>query len=150
MHWNKKGVSLIVGMVILISISLTLASMIYFWVSGTITKLSPPVYCSEVSFETEIVKSNGDYFLNAINLGDIEIKGFVIKSVGGSEILKVGEVDLEVKQGMTESRRLDFVGSSGKYLIIPKVRVSEEDQETIRECDDNVGLETTSREVIAE
>ena len=146
---NKKSVSLIVGMVILISISLTLASMIYFWVSRTIAGLSPPVYCTEVSFEAEIVYLNDGYFLNVVNLGDIEIKGFLIKSISESDVKRVGEVDLDVKPGATENTNINFTNPGNKYLIVPKVIVKENDEDVIRECDDKNGFETQYREVVA-
>ena len=149
---NKKAVSLIVGMVILIAVSLTLASMIYFRVSGTIAELSPSVYCTDVSFEAEIINSNNKSFLNVVNLGDIEIKGFEVKSISEFDVKIVGEVDFDVGPGSTESAFLEFIksdSSGGRYLIVPKVIVNEDEQEVIRKCDDKNGFETQYREVVA-
>ncbi len=94
---NKKALSQIIATVLLISIGLILSIIIFTWAQSFIFSLSPPIDCNNVKFRAEI---NNDE-LNIVNIGSIEINGFVIKSQQTGEIKILEEVTLTVTPGKT-------------------------------------------------
>ncbi len=146
---NKKGLSVIIGAVLLIVIGVTMGAAIFLWSGDFISRLSPPVDCSEVGFEAEIYREANDYFLGIINTDDISLNGFVIKSVDKGEVKIESEIDLPVQPGETQSVRIDFVNANNEgsnFLIIPKISVKNADgEEVISVCSDNDGYETQYR-----
>ena len=78
---NKKGLSLIVGVVILMALAVTMGGIIFFWSGGFISRLSPPVDCSNVGFKAEIYNNGNRYILGIVNTADIPFDWLVIKSL---------------------------------------------------------------------
>ena len=153
MFENKRGLSLIVGVVILIAIAVVMAGIIFSWSGGFVSKLSPPVDCFQIGFEAEIYNQEGSYILGVVNTADIPFNGLVIKSVGNGESVIKQDVNLDIQPGVTQEVRFEFIDSNNvgdKYLVVPKITVKDSNgPDIIRVCDDKNGYETQYRKVVA-
>ena len=150
---DKKGLSLIVGVVILAAIAVTMAGIIFTWSGGFLRGLSPPVDCSQIGFEAEIYNDgHGGYSLGVVNTADIPFDGLVIKFVGNGESVIKRDVNIDIQPGVTQEVPLDFIDSynvGDKYLVVPKITVRDSNgTNIIRPCDDKSGYETQYRKVI--
>jgi len=134
---KKKGLSQIVATVLLISVSLILAILIFTWAKSFIFALSPPVDCNEIKFRAEISDNN----LNIVNIGPKEINGFVIKSRQTGEIQILEEISHTVAPGKTETITLTESYSQEEILIIPIITTETIDSETQSTCPDQFGFE---------
>jgi len=84
---NKKALSPVIATVLLIALSLTLASFIYMWmttfVSEKIEVMGKPVeeVCKEVSFEIigKNIPQDNKVDIQVVNRGNVDIKGLEIK-----------------------------------------------------------------------
>ena len=149
---NKKGLSLIVGVVILITLTITMAGIIFSWSGSFISKLSPPIDCSQIGFEAEIYNEGGNYFLGIVNSADVPLKGLVIKSIEKGESLVRKEVDIDVQPGATDEITLEFIDSTNagdKFLVVPKISIKDSNGiDIIKVCDDKNGFETAYKEIV--
>ena len=145
---NKKALGAIVGILLLIGIVITISTIVFVWGTNFISNLSPPVDCSQVSFEAEIYNDN-NYFLNVVNTGDIQIKGIVLKSIKEGEIKIEQDFNIDINIGATESLRLNLLPNKGdKFLVVPKIIArTQKDEDIISICSNNDGYETQFREI---
>ncbi len=154
MSENKKGLSLIVGVVILVVIAVTMAGIIFTWSGGFISRLSPPVDCSQIGFEAEIYQNgSGGYNLGVVNTADVPFDGLIIKSVRNGESVIKKDVDVDIQPGVTREVPLEFIDPfnvRANYLVVPKITVRDSNGASIiRACDDKNGYETQYRIVSA-
>jgi len=134
---DKKALSPVIATVLLISLALILAGIIFAWGSSFMAGLSPPVDCGGVNFRAEILNSSNS--LEIVNLDAIQIEGFVIKEFGVGELITKEEIDYVVTPGNTTSIELIENYESGTFLIIPKIAYG--DDEDIGICNDAYGFE---------
>jgi len=133
----KRGLSPLVGTVLLISLTVIIGVTIYSMNSQEILKLAPdePQGCDFVSFQIDLYDSGDAFSLDVVNLGAIEIKGFTIREISEGDISDVENVERVVEPGKTES--IPLAGSySGRYLIVPRIAFDglESDEEEIGVC----------------
>ena len=140
---NERGIAGIVSTILLIAISLVSVMIIFVWVQSFFSALSPPApSCREVNFEAGVFE-NG---LEIGNKGNVDLQGFIIKSLGKGEISVVKEIVLEqiIGGGYSKIVNLGELGllSGERLLIIPIVLVENVDaEEELVTCDDEFGVE---------
>ena len=136
----KKGVSSIIASVLLIGITVTLASIILVWGNLFFVALSPPSNCGEIEFRAAIY-NNGH--LDLVNDGNREFLGAVINQIGNGEITQLYEVILgePLPPGYSNTKELPQ-NISGNLLIVPIVQIPGKTNATI--CPDRFGIEISS------
>tara|TARA_Y100000310_G_scaffold340182_2_gene435087 strand:- start:5436 stop:5876 length:441 start_codon:yes stop_codon:yes gene_type:complete len=121
---NKRGLSPVIATVLLISLALILALIIFLWaksfVAESITKFDDPIEfkCDEINFEAEVVSGEG--LVHVVNKGNIPISGVEVKSVGAGSIKDLGVGDGSIRSGETASYVVD-VGGSDKLQVAPVI-----------------------------
>jgi|SRR3989344_1545670 len=128
---SKKGLSPIVATVLLVSIAVVLAGIIFFWaysfIGESVTKNGQAVdqVCKDVTFETEAFLGN----LLIKNAGDIPIWGVQVRekdSISG-DLTNVDDFsDTGIKPG--ESANV-VIGSGSRDLVISPVLMGETKKE---------------------
>ena len=128
---SKKGLSPIVATVLLVSIAVVLAGIIFFWaysfIGESVTKNGQAVdqVCKDVTFETEAFLGN----LLIKNAGDIPIWGVQVRekdSISG-DLTNVDDFsDTGIKPG--ESANV-VIGSESRDLVISPVLMGETKKE---------------------
>ena len=128
---SKKGLSPIVATVLLVSIAVVLAGIIFFWaysfIGESVTKNGQAVdqVCKDVTFETEAFLGN----LLIKNAGDIPIWGVQVReknSISG-DLTNVDDFsDIGIKPG--ESANV-VIGSGSRDLVISPVLMGETKKE---------------------
>ena len=131
----KKGASQIIATVLLIGITITLASIILVWGNMFFVALAPPVNCERVNFEAGIFGNN----LDIMNNGNENLHGFVIKQIdeGSVEIIEKINLETPLKSGRAYTQG---GGYTSKILVVPIVQL-ENEEETLASCPDNFGIE---------
>ena len=130
---HKKGISPVIGSVLLIAIVVVLAGIIFFWASGFIA-LAPigSSSCGKVNFEAGIFcdSGSGTCELEVLNRGNVELQGFVLKQIGSAETRILSEDVLEepILPGASRSLNTEInIGFIGKeILVVPMVLSGEE------------------------
>ena len=135
----KKGASPIIATVLLIGITITLASIILLWGNMFFVALSPPINCEEVNFQADIYNENN---LDIVNNGNIDLYGFVIKEIGGGTVKILEEIILNepIKSGHAYTKIVDF---SGNILVVPIIKTEKEEVE-LSTCPDIFGVEISN------
>ncbi|MFH1290097.1 MAG: hypothetical protein ABIH92_01695 [Nanoarchaeota archaeon] len=137
---EKRGLSPIIATVLLVSLGLVIAVSVFTWGSNLLLTLSPPVDCDGVSIRAEISDSEGNQYLGVVNLGTVEIRGFVIKSFGDGSLDIVERGDAVVEPGTTERIQLVEEYGAGEFLVVPEIIVETGDGDSMfGECDDIYG-----------
>lgn len=142
---HKKGVNLVVASVLLTLLAIVLGVVIYDWASTVFIALSPEVDCFGVDFRAEIVQeTSGLWHLNAVNLANLRIDGFIIKYTNEEE----GELEIyeelyvTLEPGRSESFELSESYIQGRYLVVPRVEGEDPDGEMyFKACKDIYGYE---------
>lgn len=124
---NKRGLSPVVATVLLISLVLILAAIIFLWMKGFVSeqiqKEGKPIgeVCKDVVFDVEYEKVGGDYLsLQLINKGNVPIAAIDVKLIsGGDSAIK----QFNVSAGVLESSAVQTVPIEGaqKIIIYPMV-----------------------------
>lgn len=115
---NKKGLSPVIATVILISIALILAVIIFLWARSVLTekaqKFDEPVEyaCERVSFDADIRRDTADttsskIIVDIVNRGDVPIYKLILNVDDGD-----GNVDVLTSNGNTVSN-----GATGSYTF---------------------------------
>jgi hypothetical protein len=139
---NKKGLSVVTASVLLISLALVLATVIYNQMRQQIVSLSPEVDCLGVDFRAEIVYEANGAYLNVVNLGNLPIVGFYIKTFVDGESEVYEDVSFHVEPGRTEKIFLARDYLSGEYFVVPKVEGDDlNEQSFVGVCKDLYGIE---------
>ena len=134
----KKGASQIIATVLLIGITITLASIILVWGNLFFVALSPPANCEKVNFEAGI--HDGD-ILDIANRGDEYLSGFVVYKILDGETTQLEKIFLNEPLKSGYSKHIPLSQEvSGNFLIIPIIQLEDEER-TLASCPDNFGIE---------
>ncbi len=141
---NKRGLSPAIATVLLISLALILAALIFIWASSLIKeknqKFGEPIEnaCEEIVFVAEIYECS----LNIANKGKVPIQGFEIKKKTSGSIESLGNAagETTIGEGETKSfplsdfNRANSLGE-GDVLITPIIYGLQKGQRTPYVCD---------------
>ena len=121
----RKGVSPIIATVLLITITIIIAFIIFSFGNEFITQLSPAPNCEGVVFEAGIYETAEGYKLDVNNLGNENIEGFSLIIENERE----GKTDLKsiptyLKAGESTSEKINFeYNILGKEVkIVPSIK----------------------------
>ena len=148
---KKRGISPVIATVLLISIALTLAVIIFIWaksfVSEAITKNGQAIVlvCDDLEDTFDIEYSNGQ--LNIINRGNVPLYGVEISkvSLGSRTLIGEGTFVQPVGAGESASIPLGETLSSGDKISVVPIILGEENEEVKRAfvCGENYAIEST-------
>jgi flagellin-like protein len=141
---NKKALSPIFGAILLVSLILILALLIFNWSSLFVSQLSPIVNCEGVNFRSEFFNSGPNYFLDVENIGITKIRGLIIRINSGGESTTLEDIEHTINPGRTERISLNNVGpqqTGSGFLIIPKIEIETDKEITIATCTNNYAEE---------
>lgn len=137
---NKRGLSPVVATVLLISIAIVIAIIIFLWARSFIGEKTQKfgsaieLACDKVAFTAEAVGG----VLSIENTGDVAIYGVKVKKKGAGEISDVEVSQSSIPSGGTGT--FDIVTSSGDNLIILPVLLGENgDFRQAYTCSDSYG-----------
>src|SRR3989344_4667758 len=123
---SKRGLSPIVATVLLVSIAVVLAGIIFFWaysfIGESVTKDGQAVdqVCKDVDFEAEVSSYLGTKSLLIKNVGDIPIWGVQIKekNIIGGDLTEVNDFsDTGIKSG--ETAEVGINTDSSELVVAP-------------------------------
>ncbi len=140
---NHKGVSEIVSAVLLISIVIVLATIIFFSAKSFVVSLGPAgVSCNEVNFEAGIFQNK----LDILNNGNIPLYGFVIKQTKEGSIKIISEKNLNnpLEGGYSISVEMNGIlnfNEKKNLLIVPIISEETVEEEILYTCPDEFGIE---------
>ncbi len=149
---RKRGLSPVIATVLLISIALVLAIIIFIWaktfVSERVEKFGEPIEnsCDKVVFEVEAIEGDGIYILNKGNvalygieirkkrLGSLRVEGVAVPEDLSSIISGSGEtVNVPIPEEIT---------SQNELLIVPMILGETNSFKRAYTCDQRYGVET--------
>lgn len=150
---KKKAISPVVATVLLISLVLILAVVIYLWARAflpeKIVKMEGPIedMCPSVAFVAEY--DSGRSVLRVQNNGNVPINGFEVakKSAFGTEYIS-GEFTVtpslkggEMHEFTLGTDQLAQIGTSGDMLVVPSLLGRSEKDEQLKAfvCDEEFG-----------
>jgi hypothetical protein len=131
---DKKAIGPVIATVLLVSVSLFLATLIISAARNSIFELSPPVNCEGLNLRAEVSVDKGEYFLDVENLGVLSVDGFQIKSKSNGEINLEEEILMTVEPGKTESVKLKEVEQETNLLITPMIFVETRNGKELLPC----------------
>jgi len=112
---TKRGLSPIVGTVLLIVIVITIGAVIFAWSDNFITNLGPTgLDCNDINFEAGVFGSD----LEVVNRGNVPIFGFEIKLIEDGEISVKETVNSKVDAGESVELGLEELYVIGEELLI--------------------------------
>lgn len=142
---NKRGLSPAIATVLLISLALILAALIFIWASSLLKernqKFGEPIEnaCSDIVFVAEIY---GNCELHVANKGKVPIQGFEIKKKTEGSIESLGIAGSETTIGEGETKTFDLRDfnranslGEGDVLITPIIYGLQKGQRTPYVCD---------------
>lgn len=122
----RKGVSPIIATVLLIAITITIASTVYRSSNEFITQLAPAPYCERVSFDAGIHIDRGLLYLEVTNTGNEVIEGLNLQKKDEFENVDVQKIDLIVNPGQSISQEISLGDINGQQLyLIPIIKNAE-------------------------
>lgn len=116
----RKGVSPIIATVLLITITVSLAFIIFSSSKEFLTQLSPPPSCEGVSFVAGVYDDKNGYVIEIENNGNKAIQGFelFITDLSLGEI-NVIEINLPLEIGQSSFQNILFETSpKGKEMVL--------------------------------
>lgn len=134
---DKRGLSPVIATVLLITLVLVLASIIFIWMRGfvseQVTKFDKPAEqtCEKVSFTVNPIQSGTGYQLQLQNTGNIPIYNFDLKKIksNGNSELELFKISLDPG----ESKQQEFnPGTSDiiKIIVYPDILGTLKDAKT--------------------
>jgi lipopolysaccharide export LptBFGC system permease protein LptF len=136
---RKSALSPVIAVVLLISLSIVIAGIMLFWARSVVTDLSPPAEnCKDVFFSAGIFNEDGDYFLDVVNRGNVDVNGFIIKLKDIGTVKEIERVEGVILAGKSESFKLLNVGqeySGENFIIVPVVGVERNGEKENYVCD---------------
>ena len=139
---NKRGISPIIATLLLISLSVVLAVIVFVWaksfMSEKTTKFGAPIEnsCEDIEFDVEVVSdevANADYAY-VVNKGNVPLFGIEIREKDEEEGKIVTEGTIKILEGGTlvsgkskeiDLSSLDISFSAGDSLIVSPVIIGE-------------------------
>lgn len=138
---RKKAVSPVIATVLLIAIGFVLAGIIYSWAGGFISRLSPPAQaCNEVNFKAGVFCEE-NCVLEVFNRGNVDLYGFVVKSIKEGAVVVEETPETFVEAGDSISINLESSYNEGDILLIVPIVLNEKGEQSI--CADNYGIEVS-------
>jgi len=142
---KKRGLSPVIATVILISIALILAIIIFLWARGFVSektqKFGSPIEfaCEDVNFDAEVFLDSGILTIDVVNRGDVPLYGIELRKGG------FGSVDVETSEktlanGDTGSYEFQYSDSEGEVTIVPIIIGESGDTKKAYTCDEKYGL----------
>ena len=133
MVWEKRGLSPVIATVLLVSITLVLAVIIFFWartfIGENVEKQGDVIaqLCDEVNFKADAY--NGK--IDIENVGNIPLNGVEIRKKGGlGDISQAETVPSSLTAGQTASFTLNSGISDGDEIIVVPILLGETSTET--------------------
>lgn len=149
---SKKGISPVIATVLLISLGLILAVIIFMWAQSFVSEQTQKFgetienSCSsnELIFDAEIYIDENDLYLNIVNRGNIPIYGLEIRKVGAGSILNIATSGRTIPSGDTAEGLIignkNTIGP-GDLLFVPMLLGEKDDQKVSYTCEDQFGLQ---------
>lgn len=142
---NKKGLSPVIGTMLLIVLAVVIIGYLFFWIKGFVVDLAPKgLQCDEVKFDAGIIydASSERYVLDIVNVGNIPLQGFMVKRTTQGFVKVEEEISGRVEPGNSQSFVLANVNQPGTFLIVPMLLETRlDDVEIVHLCDDEFGKE---------
>ena len=142
----KKGLSPVIATVLLISIALVLALIIFMWarnfVSEKIQKFSEPVEnaCDQISFEAE---AHGGK-IDLVNRGNVALYAIEVRKKSAGRIGVMQFSKSTIGEGETASPAFDIPPEDGaELLVIPIILGEANGYKKSYTCDEKYGLSVT-------
>jgi flagellin-like protein len=142
---KKRGLSPIIATVLLVSLTLVLAMIIFVWarsfVGEKIQKFDEPVEysCERVNFEAEVY----DNKIHVVNRGNVPLYGLEIRQAGFGSVVGVEPLKATIASGETET--IDLSPSiSGNLILVPIILGESGSDTKAFTCDDNFGIEVSA------
>jgi flagellin-like protein len=143
---KKRGLSPVIATILLISVALVLAVIVYLWarsfIGESIEKNGRDVslVCENVVFSAE--GNSGSGALSIVNTGVVPIYAVEMRVVGNEEISQIGQTGSDIKPGQTASFELPSELNSGDDLIVIPVLLGETaEKRKPFVCDEDYGVE---------
>lgn len=146
---NKRGISPIVATVILVSIALILAVIIFLWARSFVgeraLKEGQPVEysCEGVNFEAEPKYTVGTGLsIDVVNRGNVPLYGLEIRKKDVGEISGVGIFESKtILNGETETlHKEDYDQGTGTLVLVPMILGETNTGKKVHTCDERYGL----------
>ncbi len=151
---NKKALSPVIATVLLISIALVLAVIIFIWASSFITEVvqknEEPVEnsCDDIRFRAEADSNQKTIFI--VNEGNIPLYGLEvnIKTRGGisSGIKEYDKTGRTILSGSGENAEIDLkedIDSGDELVLVPIILGEGKNSKVMHVCDSKFGIEAT-------
>ena len=142
---GKRGISPVVATTLLVSITIILAVIVFFWarsfISETIEKNDRAIEmsCDDVAFLMEARRGN----LTVNNIGDVPIWAVEMRVRGKGEIKEIGQTSDGIKSGETKVFALPAGASPGDTIIAVPILLGETEQKRLSYiCDADYGIST--------
>ena len=137
MHINKKGLSPIIATVVLLTLVVVLAGMIYKSGNEFITQLSPPADCSSVSFDAGLFRElDNTISLELTNTGNVIIYSIVLQ-ISSNENSDNSELPILLNLGESVKQKINLeITEESKIRIIPEIKNAKDE---ISSCPDEFG-----------
>lgn len=123
----RKGVSPVIATVLLLSITLVLALIIFLWARGFVEektqKFEGPIEfaCDDIIFNSEAVSSEDRVYIN--NKGNVPIYGAEIRKVSLGSVKNVGVLGITLAKGQGGYFDFSFgvngISSGDELIIVP-------------------------------
>ncbi|NCN99034.1 hypothetical protein GW923_02535 [Candidatus Pacearchaeota archaeon] len=149
---ERKGLSPVVATVLLISIVIVLALIIFLWAKGFVSEKNLKfqkaieLSCDDVDFVADYVANSnycdGDDEIGIVNQADVPIYGIIVKEIGPGRV-NANDIfpDSTLNQG--ESRRICLEPISGNtegLLVVPVLLGQSGSTRKTHDCDDSYGF----------
>ncbi|MDO8529026.1 MAG: type IV pilin [Nanoarchaeota archaeon] len=137
MKKNRKGISPVLGAVLMITITLALAGVAFVWIRNTVEKTGKEqndILCREVNYAVGDLRcyNVGGNFLkfNAVNYAqDLKLMGFMVTIEAKGESRSFNSVPAEIDSLMSGDVSIDIDGllsNINRIRIIPRVKSGQE------------------------
>ncbi len=143
---KKRGLSPIIATLLLITIALIIAIIIFLWAKSFIgektTKLEEPIEnsCGRIDFLAEAVGRS----LNIVNKGNVPLYGVEIRKKGAGTIEDVGRFEQAVNIGETGSISLvNGLNSGEEVIVVPIILGEAGEYKKAYTCGEDYGQEIT-------
>jgi len=148
---RKRGISPIVATVLLITLSLVLAGIIFAWATTFIgeqaLKFEEPIEnsCDLISFDADVYLDDlGDSKIDIVNRGNVPLYGVEVKKVGRGAIERTGIFDgRTIASGETHTLAIDvFLDSGDEVIVVPVILGDVEGDVKAYTCEELYGIST--------
>jgi len=144
---EKGGLSPVIATVLLISMALVLAIIIFFWAKNFIDENVQKdgqeigLLCDDVHFVAEASASSDQLFVE--NRGAIPIFAFEIKLKGEGEIKEIaGDSNkATLGPGKTANFSISNINQNEELIVVPVLLGETEDERVAKPCDSDYGME---------